>query len=164
MHTSRIEIELQIDNAYVDRVDGQVLVRAAAAALEHQEVAGPAELTIVIATDEELHRLNRTYREVDESTDVLAFGDVETDGFVNPPDAPRYLGDVIISFPRAEKQAQRAGHPVEAELQLLSVHGVLHLLGYDHADPAERAAMWAAQAETLRQLGAPVADPTPEST
>jgi probable rRNA maturation factor len=69
---------------------------------------------------------------------------------------------VIISLPRAKAQAGRAGHPLEAELQLLTVHGVLHLLGHDHAEPAEKSAMRAAQAEILRALGSPVANPMPE--
>jgi probable rRNA maturation factor len=64
-----------------------------------------------------------------------------------------YLGDIAISLPRATAQAEAAGHPVAAELQLLTVHGVLHLLGHDHAEPEEKAAMWAAQAAVLATLG-----------
>jgi probable rRNA maturation factor len=101
-----------------------------------------------------MRELNRIYRGVDATTDVLAFGTEEADAFAfaTPPEASQYLGDVIVSFPQAEAQAQAAGHPVEAELQLLTVHGVLHLLGHDHALPGEKALMWAAQSEILQQL------------
>ena len=64
-----------------------------------------------------------------------------------------YLGDILISMPRASQQAAVAGHPLEAEVQLLVVHGVLHLLGYDHAEPEEKRRMWAAQADILSSLG-----------
>lgn len=162
MSPAVIEVEVQIDEPFGGRANADTLARSARATLRHQRVNGPAALTIVITGDGNMRRLNRAYRGVDATTDVLAFGDAEGDGFVSPPGAPRYLGDVIISLPRAEAQAARAGHPSDAELQLLTVHGVLHLLGYDHAEPAEKAAMWAAQAEILHALGVPIADPAPE--
>jgi probable rRNA maturation factor len=108
-------------------------------------------LTIVVTGDGSMRRLNRTYRGLDAPTDVLAFGSEENDAEFLPPQASCYLGDVVISFPTAEAQAQSAGHPVGVELQLLTVHGVLHLLGHDHADPEEKATMWAAQEDILGQ-------------
>ncbi|MFL7870595.1 MAG: rRNA maturation RNase YbeY, partial [Anaerolineales bacterium] len=71
----------------------------------------------------------------------------------DPETARRYLGDILISVPRAEEQARAAGHGLEAEVQLLAVHGTLHLLGYDHAEVEEKARMWKAQAEVLERLG-----------
>src|ERR687892_74662 len=65
----------------------------------------------------------------------------------------RYIGDILISIPRAQAQANAAGHPLESEVQLLVVHGVLHLLGHDHAEAEEKARMWKAQAEILERLG-----------
>ena len=82
-------------------------------------------------------------------TDVLSFPASETD----PDTGASYIGDILISIPRAQAQADAAGHPLEAEVQLLVVHGVLHLLGYDHADAEEKALMWKAQAEILTGLG-----------
>jgi probable rRNA maturation factor len=152
MSPSEIEIEVQIDDNFADRVDPDALTRSAMATLRHQDVTEPVALTLVITGDGTVRRLNRTYRGVDTPTDVLAFGSEGEDGFGIVPTAPRYLGDVIVSFPRAEAQANDARHPVEAELQLLTVHGVLHLLGHDHADPDEKAIMWAAQAEILGGL------------
>jgi probable rRNA maturation factor len=83
------------------------------------------------------------------ATDVLAFPSEESD----PDSGARYLGDVLISIPRAAEQAAVAGHSLEAEAQLLVVHGVLHLLGHDHTVAADKARMWAAQAEILGELG-----------
>lgn len=157
-----IEIEVQIDAPFSDRLRTGLFTRAAAVALAYEGAGGPAELTVVVTGDARLQQLNRSYRGVDAPTDVLAFGNETTEGFVSQPEAPCYVGDVIISFQRAEAQAKSAGHAVEAELQLLTVHGVLHLLGHDHAEPDEKAAMWTAQAALLRELGASVADPTPE--
>ncbi len=78
---------------------------------------------------------------------------------LDPETGRRYLGDVIISYPRAQAQAQAGGHALPAELQLLVVHGVLHLLGHDHGAPAEKEAMWALQAEILQRLGCAISSP-----
>jgi probable rRNA maturation factor len=106
------------------------------------------DLTIVLSDDTQLRELNRAYLGVDEPTDVLSFPASETD----PETGARYLGDILISVPRADAQARRAGHPLEAEVQLLVAHGVLHLLGYDHAEPDEKSKMWRAQAEILESI------------
>jgi probable rRNA maturation factor len=153
MNRSGMEIEVQVDEAYADRVSVESLIRCALATLRHQGVEEPVELTIVVTGDGRVRELNRKYRGVDTPTDVLSFGSAEEAGFVTPPGVPRYLGDVVISFNRAGEQAARARHRAEAELQLLAVHGVLHLLGHDHGAPDEKATMWTAQAEVLRALG-----------
>jgi probable rRNA maturation factor len=124
-----------------------LLQHAARAALEHQSADG--DLTILLTDDAQLRDLNRGYLNVDAPTDVLSFPASETD----PETGARYLGDILISIPRAREQARAAGHPLEAELQLLTVHGVLHLLGHDHAGAEEKNLMWAAQAEVLARLG-----------
>jgi probable rRNA maturation factor len=80
---------------------------------------------------------------------VLSFPASETD----PETARRYLGDILVSIPRAEEQARAGGHALEAEVQLLVVHGTLHLLGYDHAEAEEKARMWKAQSEVLERIG-----------
>ncbi|MBL0348565.1 rRNA maturation RNase YbeY [Candidatus Villigracilis affinis] len=71
----------------------------------------------------------------------------------DPETGAQYLGDIVISIPRAMLQAQAGGHPLEAEVQLLVVHGTLHLLGHDHAEVEEKARMWQAQAEVMSRLG-----------
>jgi probable rRNA maturation factor len=126
-----------------------LLERAAHAALEHQSQSLESELSIVLTDNTRLHELNLNYLGVDSPTDVLSFPASETD----PETGARYIGDILISLPRAQDQANAAGHPLESEVQLLVVHGVLHLLGYDHADAEEKARMWKAQAEILATLG-----------
>ena len=122
---------------------------AAVEALRHQTAPDPADLTIVLTDDAQLHELNKEYLGVDAPTDVLSFPSDQTD----PETGSRYLGDILISVERAAAQASAAGHPTEAEVQLLVVHGILHLLGHDHGDPEEKARMWQAQAEILAALG-----------
>ena len=124
-----------------------LLEQAALAALTHQAAEG--DLTIVLADDEDLHRLNRDFLGIDAPTDVLSFPASETD----PETGAAYLGDIILSIPRADAQAQAAGHPLVDEARLLVIHGVLHLLGHDHAEPDEKAKMWKAQGEILASLG-----------
>ncbi|OGO42116.1 MAG: rRNA maturation RNase YbeY [Chloroflexi bacterium RBG_16_58_14] len=113
------------------------------------------DLTIVITDDAELHELNRRFLGIDAPTDVLSFPTDETD----PDSGVRYLGDILISYPRASAQASAGNHPIQDELRLLVVHGVLHLLGYDHAEPDEQARMWELQEEVLKQLGSRVTLP-----
>ena len=123
--------------------------RAAQAVLEHESESLDSELTIVLTDDARLQELNRNYLGIDAPTDVLSFPASETD----PETGARYIGDILISFPRAQSQADAAGHPLESEVQLLVVHGVLHLLGHDHGVPKEKARMWKAQGEILELLG-----------
>jgi probable rRNA maturation factor len=155
---SAFTVELQVDAALAALVHAEQLRHAALATLHHQSVTGAVELTAVVTGDEAIRQLNRDYRGVDAPTDVLSFGNADDESFVIAPEIPRYLGDVLISFPRAEAQAAQAGHPVGDELRLLVVHGVLHLLGHDHAEPDEKRAMWAAQTEVLHSLGTSAAD------
>jgi probable rRNA maturation factor len=126
-----------------------LLERAAQAALEHESQPLDSEMSIVLTNEARLHELNLNYLGIDAPTDVLSFPASETD----PETGARYIGDILISIPRAQAQANAAGHPLESEVQLLVVHGVLHLLGHDHAEAEEKARMWKAQAEILADLG-----------
>ena len=127
----------------------KLLERAAKAALENQSEPLDSDLTIVLTDDSKVQELNRDYLGIDAPTDVLSFPASETD----PETGTRYIGDIIISVPYAAKSAEKAGHPLESEVQLLVVHGVLHLLGHDHAEVDEKAKMWKTQAEILESLG-----------
>jgi probable rRNA maturation factor len=127
----------------------ELLERAAHAALEHESESMEHDLSIVLTDNARLHELNLNYLGIDSPTDVLSFPASETD----PETGARYLGDILISIPRAQEQANAAGHPLESEVQLLVVHGVLHLLGHDHGEPEEKERMWKAQAEILQALG-----------
>lgn len=141
-------IYVSVNDAFIEKVQEDLLVSAAQAALDQQDIKNEVDLGIVVEDSAHLHELNREYREIDAPTDVLSFALNEND----PETGRLYLGDVIISFPQAAEQAARGGHEVMAELQLLTVHGVLHLLGHDHAESAEKAAMWAAQRTILDSL------------
>ncbi len=128
--------------------------RAARAALEHQSALLEANLTIVLTDDAQLQQLNRDYMGIDTPTDVLSFPASPTDASeIDPETGSPYLGDILISLPYAARSAAQAGHSLEAEVQLLVVHGVLHLLGHDHAKARQKAKMWKAQAEILESLG-----------
>lgn len=147
---------INIDNQ-MDFRDTTLLERAALITLESVSPLNPdlgpesahADMTIVLTDDRQLHELNLDYLGVDAPTDVLSF----PAGEVDPETEELYLGDIAISMPRAAQQAQTGGHPVEAEAQLLVVHGTLHLLGYDHSTEEEKAVMWSEQARVLEKLG-----------
>jgi probable rRNA maturation factor len=129
--------------------ESALLERAARFTLELQPDSADADITIVLTDDRQLHELNRDFLGVDAPTDVLSFPASESD----PETGAAYLGDILISIPRAAEQAEASGHPLEAEVQLLVVHGVLHLLGHDHAEAEEKARMWQEQAKVLERLG-----------
>jgi len=137
-------------------VDIHLLEEAASQTILHTTPELAADLTLVLTDDAQIHELDRQFLGIDAPTDVLSFPGGDTD----PDTQTLYLGDVIISYPRALAQATAGGHPVEAELQLLTVHGALHLLGYDHGTPQEQAAMWKVQAEILALLGCPIHGPS----
>ncbi|NLG96831.1 MAG: rRNA maturation RNase YbeY [Chloroflexi bacterium] len=144
-------IHLLVSDPFLDQVDLQKLEQAAAAALNHEEIDPESDLTLVVEDDAYLQVLNKEYLGIDAPTDVLSFPAGE--GEIDPDSGHVYLGDIILSYPRAAEQAAAAGHPPMNEMQLLVVHGVLHLLGHDHAEENEKAQMWAAQQAILDRLG-----------
>ncbi|MEA3345013.1 MAG: rRNA maturation RNase YbeY [Chloroflexota bacterium] len=149
--------EVQVDPSFAAYVDVERIqeiaheVVAKHASGERQEWVTKKELTVVITDEERVRELNRRYRGEDRPTDVLAFGGT-AEGFVEAPGAPSYLGDVIISYPRAQAQAEELGHSPDRELALLVIHGILHLLGYDHSTPEEKAIMWNRQEAILGRV------------
>jgi probable rRNA maturation factor len=142
-------IHIKINTDLAENVPSALLKKAALTTLENQAVPKPHHMTIVLADDSQLQTLNRDYLGIDAPTDVLSFPTDE----IEPETGKKYLGDIIISIPRAAQQAKAAGHSFDAEAQLLVVHGVLHLLGYDHATIEEKARMWQVQGEVLANLG-----------
>ncbi len=140
-------VNIQIDEAFSGDAQPKLIREAARAALKHQRAANGA-LSISVSSDETLQELNWKFLDHDAPTDVLSFPSDSDD----PDAAGRYFGDIAISFPRAHAQAAAGGHPVEAELQLLTVHGILHLLGHDHGEEDQKAKMWKAQEEILTGL------------
>ena len=141
-------IHIKIKRPYKKKVLIDLLERAAQTALAHEHVTTNVELTIVVDSDNTLQALNKQFLGIDAPTDVLSFPADEID----PDQQLQYIGDVVISFERTIQQAESAGHSVEAELCLLAVHGILHLLGYDHAEETDKARMWTSQKEILDLL------------
>lgn len=145
-------ISIQVDEPFAAEVNAADLAQVIAAALA-SEGRADAEVTLVVTDDEAVAALNQQYRGVDGPTDVLSFPAQEpTPGFVSAPEADAYLGDIIIALPFTRRQAAELGRPLAAELRLLAAHGVLHLVGYDHAEPDEEAVMWARQDAILGQV------------
>ena len=134
-----------------------ILENAAQETLQQLRPGSDFDLSIVLSDDDQLQALNRQFLGVDAPTDVLSFPADESKP--DPDSQVQYLGDILISYPRAIAQARAGGHSLVDELQLLVVHGVLHLLGYDHATEDEKTAMWAVQAEILTHLGSSVTIP-----
>jgi probable rRNA maturation factor len=137
--SSQHDILITIDEAYAGYVAPGDLERVARAALEAEGMPA-AELGILITDDATVHELNRRYADEDKPTDVLSFSLREGEEFVSPDEIQR-LGEVIISLDTAKRQAEEAGRALEAEMAHLLVHGILHLLGYDHAEPDKERAM-----------------------
>ena len=116
-----------------------------------------AEVDVTIVDDEEIHALNRDYRHVDRPTDVLSFAldedaeESDEPGLLDGPEE-HLLGDIIISAETAQRQGEEFGHGLEREIVYLAVHGLLHLLGYDHMNEADKAVMRAKEEEALREI------------
>lgn len=154
-----MEINIIIDESFTGCPESEWFQAIIGRVLSAQKTGPDVELGLVITNPERIRELNRRYRRMDCPTDVLAFtmldGDepeAEPARFVTPPDDVQHLGEVIISYPQAVRQAQEQAHTAEMELAILVVHGVLHLLGYDHADPEPERLMQARETEILGTL------------
>ncbi len=148
---ARTRVDVQIAAVFRNSLSRKRLREVVKRVLDCEGVTG--QVTLVVADDEQVRALNRDFLGKDAPTDVLSFSaQEETGAFVSAPEMADYLGDVIVSYPQAVEQAMAHGHSVEKELDLLIVHGVLHLLGYDHADEQEKATMWARQDAIMKTL------------
>lgn len=146
-----------------DRPTARLLRRCVRTALKMQKLPFRAKVAVTVTDDEGIRALNRGHRGVDAATDVLSFplldwvdGEGETPGALDydPESRCVELGDVVLSFERAKEQAERFGHGVRRECGYLTVHSVLHLLGYDHVDDeARRRKMRAREEEIMTALG-----------
>ena len=142
-----IDVQTELDCLPADAEE--LIRRAVSHALTKNGASG--DVCVLITDAEKIQRLNASYRNIDRVTDVLTFPAWEGDAILCPPDG--YLGDIAICFERAEEQAAEYGHSLERELAFLSVHGALHLLGYDHMQPDDEKKMFAKQDEILNELG-----------
>lgn len=142
-----IDVQTELD-CLSDEAEN-LIRRAVTCALEKNCASG--DVCVLITDAEEIQRLNTSYRHIDRVTDVLTFPAWEGDAILCPPDG--YLGDIAICLERAQEQAEEYEHSLERELAFLSVHGALHLLGYDHMQPDDEQKMLTMQDEILNELG-----------
>ncbi len=161
----RVEVVFDLDELSESKV--QLIISAGVAALDAEHKEGPDHVTLMITGDERIRELNKAFNGEDEVTDVLSFSDaVDTapkDGNDNDwPEFPEIngsgdkgsnrLGDIAISLPQVERQAAENGKSADRELAMLTVHGVLHLLGYDHAELDEEKVMFSKTDEVLYEI------------
>lgn len=164
------KVSVQVFDRFAGRVSAPWLRRVAERTIAVGEAQAGASVSVLVADDELVRELNGKHRGLDENTDVLSFsfdrqgeyygerepqtGPDEGIDFALPPGEGHSLGEVIISFPQAHRQAARAGHSDDRELAVLLVHGVLHLMGHDHEEPKEEAAMKMVEARVLEKVWA----------
>ncbi len=161
-----MRLVIRVERAFQGCVDKKWLRRLVRGGLLAHGAGTDVELSLLVTDDATVRRLNRRYRGQDWATDVLSFaleagagagarGQADQSLFVMPPGEKAHLGEVIISYPRAAAQARERNHPVEDELALLVVHGVLHLLGYDHDRPAKEREMRSLERKALSMVPGP---------
>jgi probable rRNA maturation factor len=155
-----LELDVAVETAEEEAGDAAFAERVLQRAVQMQRADLPpgtrrVYVSVVLTDDAGIAALNRQFRGIAAPTDVLSFPQLEVAGRVIavPVDAPLLLGDIVVSLQRAEAQAHEYGHARARELGFLLVHGLLHLLGYDHETPAEAATMQACQEAILHALG-----------
>ncbi|MEX2159939.1 MAG: rRNA maturation RNase YbeY [Dehalococcoidia bacterium] len=151
MPSPRYAVALHVEPRYAARVRSRTLAALARRVLAAEGAETGSALSIVVTDDATVRDLNKRFLGIDEPTDVLSFGLSAKTRFVTSSAAERQLGEVVISFPTAQLQARQAGHPLDDELAHLLVHGMLHILGYDHQRPAQARLMRAREDELLRR-------------
>jgi len=152
-----VKLGIQIDKKFQKYLREEWLQQVVEQILATQNIDSEVEVGLLITDDKTVRTLNKSYRGLDEPTDVLSFALTEKQPgndspFVNPPDGILHLGEVIISYPQAVRQAKENNHRVEQEVALLIIHGVLHLLGYEHDKPAKEKEMRALEKKVLSEV------------
>ena len=145
-------LNLIVPNSYAKQLDQKRLSLAWEESLKQLNLPKKASATLRITNNSLIRQFNKSWRNENAVTDVLSFENAYTD----PETGEEYLGDIIISFQKAKQQAQVGGHPVQTEIEMLFVHGILHLVGYDHGDKEEWQAMTEMQNLILNKIGNPL--------
>jgi probable rRNA maturation factor len=146
-------IDISAESEGWSKIPGvEAAVRRAAEAAMLDGEAPPSEISIVLSDDEHIRELNKHHRGMDKPTNVLSFPPAR---MKTPAGAPRILGDIVIAFETMEREAAEEAKPLEHHLTHLVVHGVLHLLGYDHEDEEEAETMEARERQILAKLDIP---------
>lgn len=148
-----INIDFINDDNFVNDAELKEISELLTFAYGHLEEEGDAEVSVSFVSNEEIQNINRDYRDKDSVTDVISFALEEDDMNIIHAEAPRTLGDIVISTDRAKEQAEDYGHSYRRELLFLALHGFLHLLGYDHMESDDEAVMNGKQEEILNAFG-----------
>jgi probable rRNA maturation factor len=153
-----MEINTLVDDDFKKKVTKRWLIAVAEQVLTAEKTGTNVELGLFITNQEKVQELNWTYRNKNEPTDVLSFYMIpepvqKKDIFITAPDNIRHLGEVVISYPQAVIQARENKHTVKKEITVLLIHGILHLLGYDHEKPKDEKRMKPRETAILGQIG-----------
>ncbi|WP_066192913.1 rRNA maturation RNase YbeY [Gracilibacillus timonensis] len=151
-----MEIDFYDETASISTELQEILTQLLLYAAEFEGISDTAELSVSFVDNEEIHRLNKQFRAMDRPTDVLSFALEETGAeelIIKGADMPVVLGDIIISVDKTAEQAEQYQHSFKRELGFLAVHGLLHLIGYDHMDKEEEEKMFTRQEEILNGFG-----------
>lgn len=149
---------MAIDFVYEDEMNlcednyEQQFLKIIETTLKYLKIEDDVELSCLLIDDKRIHEINRDYRDIDRSTDVISFALEDNDQFY-VEGMPRSLGDIFISYDHAKMQAKKYGHSLEREMCFLFTHGLLHLLGYDHMNEEDEKEMFTIQKDILSQLG-----------
>lgn len=140
------------------RVFEEIIEKVALESLRYEEFETSCEISVSIVNNEEICQINKQFRDIDRPTDVLSFPLLsfeEGERIERNEDGEVLLGDIIISYEKAQEQAAEYGHSFEREIAFLTAHSMLHLLGYDHMEADEEAEMFGRQKEILILAGFP---------
>lgn len=140
-------LSIQKDNPELPNINPELLEMAVSTTLRQCDRT-EAAITLRLTNDSEMKVLNKTYRDLAKTTDVLSFNA----DFTDPETGTFYLGDIVISLDQVAVQAASQGHSLDIECAFLTIHGTLHLLGLDHYAPKEKAEMWALQDSLLQEV------------
>jgi probable rRNA maturation factor len=147
---------LLIKNFTKQKLNKKYLNKVAEETLKIVGFKRPAEISLVISGEERIRSLNKKYRNINKITDVLSFGnEVVKNGsakFISPPDKIIYLGEIFICYPKVVRQAKQKKHSMKKELTILLIHGILHLLGYDHKKDYKNSEMKILEEKILESL------------
>jgi len=153
-----MDILIHIEESFETLIDSGAIEKAVTETFRQWSTSA-GSVSVVVTDSHTIQQLNAQYRGIAAPTDVLSFENEADPDFPNPTPS-HHLGDIIIAYPVAEQQAAAAGHTPAEEILLLTIHGALHLLGFDHDTPARKAAMWQAQRYIMNTLNLAHIHPT----
>jgi probable rRNA maturation factor len=154
-----VDVVIQVDEPFDKKINPTKIDDALSVTFQLYPPQVDGTVSVVITNNDTVQHLNRNYRGIDAPTDVLSFDNIPDPNFLGE-EISQHLGDIVIAYPVAEKQAIAGGHSVGEEVQLLTVHGALHLLGFDHDTSDNRQEMWTAQGRVMAELDLAHVQPT----